>query len=219
MTQATLTITTIGHSTHPIDEFIALLQGHDIRQLVDIRTIPHSRHYPQYEQAVLEQSLSAADIAYSYMKALGGLRPKVKNPTNLGWHNASFRNYADYMQTAKFAQAVTDLMKLAKQRSTAIMCAEAVPIQHFDLGFVPLAQLQTAGIGKTASQTLRTVLRPVFSSLGLEQFKNKFDPTWHTTYLAYDGDEFDVPAISTAVVSATRLTAQPIQPKNIIKKT
>jgi len=64
------------------------------------------------------------------MKALGGLRPKVKNSTNLGWHNASFRNYADYMQTAKFVQAITYLMKLAKQRSTAIMCAEAVPIQH-----------------------------------------------------------------------------------------
>ncbi|HPR08954.1 MAG TPA: hypothetical protein PLT04_00095 [Candidatus Saccharibacteria bacterium] len=82
-----------------------------------------------------------------------------------------------------------------------------------------MAQLQTAGIGKTTSQTLRTLLRPVFSSLGFEQFKNKFDPTWHTTYLAYDGDEFDVPAISTAVVSATRLTAQPIQTKHFIKKT
>ncbi len=122
-----LTIYTIGHSTRPVDEFISLLHQNGVTQLVDIRTIPRSRHNPQYEQSALEESLPKAGISYVYKKDLGGLRPKIKNSVNLGWHNESFRNYADYMQADEFAKALEELTKIAKLKPTAIMCAEAVP--------------------------------------------------------------------------------------------
>jgi uncharacterized protein (DUF488 family) len=123
----TQTIYTIGHSTRPIAEFMALLKANGVTQLVDIRTVPRSRYNPQYEQAALQKSLPAAGIDYVYMKDLGGLRPKVKNSVNMGWRNESFRNYADYMQTPEFAAALDELVMLAKKQPTAICCAEAVP--------------------------------------------------------------------------------------------
>ena len=122
-----MTIYTIGHSTRDIQEFIVLLKDHGIIQLVDIRTIPRSRHNPQYEQMSLEKSLTKSGIKYIYMKDLGGLRPKVKKSINTGWHNESFRNYADYMQTDDFKSALNELINIAEQNPTAIMCAEAVP--------------------------------------------------------------------------------------------
>lgn len=121
------TIYTIGHSTRPIDEFITLLRDHQITQLVDIRTVPGSRHNPQYGQKALEEAVEAAGIHYIYMKELGGLRSKAKDSVNLGWHNASFRNYADYMQTQEFADGIETLVKLCEKTPTVIMCAEAVP--------------------------------------------------------------------------------------------
>lgn len=87
-----LTICTIGHSTHPIDEFIEMLKSNGIETLVDVRTVPRSRYNPQFEQVALEKSLPSVGIGYQYMKNLGGLRPKVKDSVNLGWHNQSFRN-------------------------------------------------------------------------------------------------------------------------------
>lgn len=123
----TQTIYTIGHSTRPIEEFVARLKANGVTQLVDIRTVPRSRFNPQYEQAALQKSLPAAGIDYVYMKDLGGLRPAVKDSKNTGWRNASFRNYADYMQTSEFAAAIDELTDLARQKSTAICCAEAVP--------------------------------------------------------------------------------------------
>jgi uncharacterized protein (DUF488 family) len=121
------TIYTIGHSTRPIEEFISLLKKNGVTRLIDIRTVPRSRHNPQYEQTALETSLPDAGIEYRYMKDLGGLRPKVKDSINMGWHNGSFRNYADYMQTDAFAAVIKELIAVAKQSPTAIMCAEAVP--------------------------------------------------------------------------------------------
>ena len=121
------TIYTIGHSTRPIEEFIALLRQHEITQLVDIRTIPKSRHNPQFGQDELKLSLKKAGITYVYLKQLGGLRPKVKQSINDAWHNASFRNYADYMQTKEFSGGLKDLIALSQEATTAIMCAEAVP--------------------------------------------------------------------------------------------
>lgn len=118
---------TIGHSTHPIDEFIALLRQNKVTQLVDIRTIPRSRHNPQFEQAALEMALATANITYTYDKDLGGLRPRAEHSTNTAWRNASFRNYADYMQTDTFAKAVDELVAYSARATTAIMCAEAVP--------------------------------------------------------------------------------------------
>jgi uncharacterized protein (DUF488 family) len=121
------TIHTIGHSTRAIEAFIDLLRAYGAGQLVDIRTVPRSRHNPQYAQDALRASLADAGIAYVYLKALGGLRPKQADSVNTGWRNQSFRNYADYMQTDAFAGAIDELIGLAQATPTAIMCAEAVP--------------------------------------------------------------------------------------------
>ncbi|HET8884121.1 MAG TPA: DUF488 domain-containing protein [Candidatus Saccharimonadales bacterium] len=120
-------IYTIGHSTRPIDEFVELLKTNDVTQLIDIRTIPKSRHNPQFAQDNLQQTLPASDIEYRYMKNLGGLRPTSKDSINCEWRNKSFRGYADYMQTPDFAQTIDELISYAANKTTAIMCAEAVP--------------------------------------------------------------------------------------------
>ncbi len=122
-----LTIFTIGHSTRPIAEFIELLQSNGVAQLIDIRTIPKSRHNPQFNSEELAASLRAAQIRYVHMKELGGLRHARKDSINLGWRNASFRGYADYMQTGEFEAGLNSAIELAMARPTALMCAEAVP--------------------------------------------------------------------------------------------
>lgn len=122
-----MTIYTIGHSTRSIDDFLALLTEFSVERLVDIRTLPGSKRYPQFNQENLSLSLKAAAIDYIYLKNLGGLRKKPAKSINLGWHNLSFRNYADYMQTREFKAAVAELIQLAEEKTTAIMCAEAVP--------------------------------------------------------------------------------------------
>lgn len=122
-----MNIYTIGHSTRSIDEFIDLLTSHNITQLVDIRTIPKSRHNPQYGQESLQQSLKEVGISYVYLKALGGLRSSSTNSINDAWRNKSFRNYADYMQTESFTEGIAELIHLSEEKTTAIMCAEAVP--------------------------------------------------------------------------------------------
>jgi uncharacterized protein (DUF488 family) len=118
---------TIGHSTHSIEEFIALLNAHHVRHLVDVRSIPKSRHVPQFNTDKLASSLSAADIGYTHLKALGGRRSTHKDSINTGWRNASFRGYADYMATPQFAEGLETLAQIASTTPTAIMCAEAVP--------------------------------------------------------------------------------------------
>lgn len=122
-----LTVYTIGHSTRPIKEFIDILKSQAITQLVDIRTVPKSRHNPQYWHDELARSLEQAGIGYTYLAALGGLRPKAKHSLNTAWRNQSFRNYADYMQTPEFQDGLTQLCELAHSKTSAIMCAEAVP--------------------------------------------------------------------------------------------
>jgi uncharacterized protein (DUF488 family) len=121
------TIYTIGHSTHPIEEFIGMLGSFDIGLLVDIRTVPRSRHNPQFEKETLAAALNKADIGYHYLKKLGGLRKTRADSPNKGWRNLSFRGYADYMQTEAFTQGLNELIALADQARTAIMCAESVP--------------------------------------------------------------------------------------------
>jgi uncharacterized protein (DUF488 family) len=118
---------TIGHSTRPIEEFIGLLQSNGIRQLIDIRTIPKSRRNPQFSADSLATSLLAAGVGYTHLKALGGLRHPRNDSVNTGWRNASFRGYADYMQTLEFEAGLARAVALAKQEPTALMCAEAVP--------------------------------------------------------------------------------------------
>lgn len=120
-------ICTIGHSTRPIEEFIHILKAHGIALLVDIRTIPRSRRNPQFNRETLPASLEAAGIEYRHLPGLGGLRRAKPDSINTAWRNASFRGYADYMQTEEFRENLQKLMDLGAGKPTAIMCAEAVP--------------------------------------------------------------------------------------------
>ena len=124
---ATRTLYTIGHSTRTTRELVDLLRAHGVEQVVDVRTIPKSRHNPQFNRVALTRSLPLAKIGYQHMKALGGLRHARPDSVNLGWRNASFRGYADYMQSEAFVARLARLEQLAARRPTAIMCAEAVP--------------------------------------------------------------------------------------------
>ncbi len=121
------TIFTIGHSTRPIDEFITILKALDIRLVADVRTIPRSRHNPQFNSDVLAKSLKDSGLDYVHMAGLGGLRHPTKNSPNTAWKNDSFRGFADYMQTEDFEKGLATLIETAKKQRTAIMCAEAVP--------------------------------------------------------------------------------------------
>ena len=121
------TIWTIGHSTRPIHEFIALLHAHAINLLIDVRTVPQSRHNTQFNTEALAKSLKTSGLNYLHMLALGGLRKPRKDSINDGWRNASFRGYADYMQTPEFFEALETLIATSRLHPTAIMCAEAVP--------------------------------------------------------------------------------------------
>lgn len=120
-------IFTIGHSTHKLEEFIDILSTHGIKQLVDIRTIPRSRHNPQFNGEDLALALPKSAITYQRLKELGGLRPTHKDSINTGWHNESFRGYADYMQTQPFLEGIDRLIGLAESNDLAIMCAEVLP--------------------------------------------------------------------------------------------
>jgi uncharacterized protein (DUF488 family) len=120
-------IYTIGHSTRPIDEFIALLRNAGVSLVADIRTIPRSRHNPQFEGDALRAALEAHGIGYAHLPALGGLRHAHRDSRNAGWRNASFRGFADYMQTPEFEEGLADLRALASECVVALMCAEAVP--------------------------------------------------------------------------------------------
>lgn len=122
-----ISIATIGHSTHSIEEFIGILQAHGIRQLVDVRTMPRSRRVPQFNKENLPASLKKAGIRYHHLPGLGGLRHAKRDSINTAWRNASFRGYADYMQTAEFAENLEKLIEMAGSAPSAIMCAEAVP--------------------------------------------------------------------------------------------
>ena len=118
---------TIGHSTRPIIEFIDLLTAHGVEHLVDVRTIPQSRHNPQFGRDRLCSSLEHADIRYTHLPGLGGLRRPRKDSMNTGWRNTSFRGYADYMQTPEFEQNLNRSIELAREERVALMCAESVP--------------------------------------------------------------------------------------------
>jgi uncharacterized protein (DUF488 family) len=119
---------TIGHSTRSIADFVRLLTAHGIQRLIDVRTIPRSRHNPQFNREKLSAALRRHGIHYRHMGGLGGLRHAKRDATtNLGWRNASFRGYADYMQTATFRKNLDRCIELAKTERVVLMCAEAVP--------------------------------------------------------------------------------------------
>ena len=120
-------VLTVGHSTRPIVEFIGLLAGNGVSHLLDVRTVPRSRHNPQFNRDTLPASLQGAGIAYTHVPGLGGFRPTSPESPNAGWRNASFRGYADYMQTAAFRHELDGVVELAANERIALMCAEAVP--------------------------------------------------------------------------------------------
>ena len=120
-------ILTIGHSNRSIEDFLTLLKAHGVQRLVDVRTVPRSRHNPQFNRDALPQTLRRSRIAYTHLAKLGGLRRAKPDSVNTGWNNSSFRGFADYMQTPEFAAGLARLEKLAQTKRCAIMCAEAVP--------------------------------------------------------------------------------------------
>ena len=124
---ASLVVFTIGHSTRPIAAFISLLKAHGVQRVIDVRTIPRSRHNPQFSRDRLSPALHNSRIHYRHLPGLGGLRHSRPSSTNTAWRNASFRGYADYMQTSEFADSLDRCIALAKHERVVLMCAEAVP--------------------------------------------------------------------------------------------
>ena len=121
------TVVTIGHSTRTLETFIRLLQSYEVKQVVDVRTVPRSRHNPQFNRETLPDVLNAATLGYLHMPGLGGLRRPRPDSRNTGWRNASFRGFADYMETPEFESHLGKLIELAQCKRVALMCAEALP--------------------------------------------------------------------------------------------
>ena len=120
-------VSTIGHSTRPLEVFIDLLKVHGVKMVIDVRTIPRSRQNPQFNLDALPDTLRAAGIGYEHIAGLGGLRhPRLDSP-NTGWRNASFRGFADYMQTEEFEKNLEKVIRLSRHKRICLMCAEAVP--------------------------------------------------------------------------------------------
>jgi len=122
-----VTVWTIGHSTRTLEALVDLLLKNRIELLADVRTAPGSRRMPHFGRASLETELPRRRIAYMHLPALGGLRKPAAESMNTGWRNPSFRGYADYMQTAEFEAGLTELLRLATECRTSLMCAEALP--------------------------------------------------------------------------------------------
>ena len=120
-------VLTLGHSTRPIEAFVELLRAHHVSQLIDVRTVPRSRHNPQFNTETLPSTLAAVNIGYAHAPGMGGFRRTTPDSPNAGWRNLSFRGYADYMQTADFEANLASLIELARGDRVAIMCAEALP--------------------------------------------------------------------------------------------
>lgn len=118
---------TIGHSNHPFEAFLGMLKAYEVLLVADVRTIPKSRHNPQFNTDIVGPALDAEGIGYRHLPALGGLRHPMKDSINMAWENDSFRGFADYMQTEGFAAGIGELIVLGREQLTAVMCAEALP--------------------------------------------------------------------------------------------
>jgi uncharacterized protein (DUF488 family) len=160
-------IFTVGHSVHPIETFIEILQSHEIEAVGDVRRFPASRRHPQFNAAALAQSLPVAGIEYLPFTALGGRRQPRKDSENLGWKNLNFRGYADFLQTPEFLRGMDALEIAARAKRTAIMCAEALPWQCHrsliaDVSIVrgwKVMDIYSAGAAKTHAMTAFAVVR------------------------------------------------------------
>ncbi|HET7341309.1 MAG TPA: DUF488 domain-containing protein [Methylomirabilota bacterium] len=122
-----MTLWTVGHSTRALPALIALLGAHGVGMVADVRRFPRSRRHPQFDTDALARDLPAAGVGYVHLAGLGGFRRARRDSVNTAWRNASFRGYADYMQTGEFARHLDTLLTLAAATPTAIMCAESVP--------------------------------------------------------------------------------------------
>jgi uncharacterized protein (DUF488 family) len=122
-----MTVLTVGHSTRSIEAFLDLLRAQGVKRVIDVRTIPRSRHNPQFSRETLSQTLRQAGIGYTHLPELGGLRHAQRDSPNMGWRNTSFRGYADYMQTPEFEAGLDTLMAAGEREPIVVMCAEAVP--------------------------------------------------------------------------------------------
>ena len=120
---APVVLFTVGHSTRTIEEFVHLLKAHGIQRVIDVRSIPRSRHNPQFSREQLPPALHRFRIHYSHLPGLGGRRHARKDSTNTGWRNVSFRGYADYMETLPFTQALDRCVALAQEERVVLMCA------------------------------------------------------------------------------------------------
>jgi uncharacterized protein (DUF488 family) len=120
-------VLTIGHSNRTWKDFLDLLRAYRVKRVMDVRSIPRSRHNPQFNRETLSRKLRAAKIGYVHLRKLGGLRSARRDSPNMGWRNTSFRGFADYMQTSEFEAGLHRLVRLVAQKRSAIMCAEAVP--------------------------------------------------------------------------------------------
>ena len=121
-----MTVWTVGHSIRSAEEFNQILKAHSIQTLVDVRSFPSSRRFPHFNQSQLKSTLEHSGIHYEHNGSLGGRRRPSANSKNTAWQNASFRAYADHMETKEFTTGIEQLLKLARDSSTAIMCAEAL---------------------------------------------------------------------------------------------
>ena len=120
-------VLTIGHSTHSLEEFLRFLQAHGVETVVDVRTVPYSRHNPQFNREELANKLAAAGIGYRHLPGLGGWRRPRPDSPHMGLRTPGFRGFADYMDTPEFAEHLENVMELARRQQVALMCAEAVP--------------------------------------------------------------------------------------------
>ena len=122
-----LVVLTVGHSTRPLADFIALLTSHSVARLIDVRTVPRSRHNPQFDRETLPAALAVNRIGYEHVAGLGGFRRTHPGSLNTGWRNVSLRGFADYMQTPEFSDNLAGLIDEAMRERIVLMCAEAVP--------------------------------------------------------------------------------------------
>jgi uncharacterized protein (DUF488 family) len=126
-TSESAVVFTIGHSTRTLEEFVQLLKAYNVNLLVDVRTVPRSRHNPQFNKETLPTSLKQDGIRYIHMPEIGGLRHPKRDSINLAWENSGFRGYADYMQTQEFTDSLLKIVALARENRLGLMCAEALP--------------------------------------------------------------------------------------------
>ncbi|MDD5127669.1 MAG: DUF488 domain-containing protein [Dehalococcoidales bacterium] len=155
MTNTEKVIFTIGHSTRTVEDFVKLLKDNNVARLADVRTVPRSRHNPQFNKEALPMILRRHDIKYLHMAGLGGLRHPVAGSPNTGWHNASFRGYADYMQTPEFEENLAELIKLAGEETICLMCAEAVPWRCHRSLIADALSIRSIAVVHILSQTSR----------------------------------------------------------------